>query len=185
MDGLWFSTSWRNCATMSNTSGLLCAGILVLESVVKWPPMSLIRTIQTDTTNALKSGDKVKLNTLRLIVSQLKYKEIELKRDITDEEAIAIIRKQVKELMEDADQFKTGGRQDLYDENMQQIKTIQSYLPIEISDDELSSMVQKFIDENKDSYTTNPRAFTGRVVGALKSKASPDRIVQMYNKIAQ
>ncbi len=145
--------------------------------------MSLIHTIQTDTTQALKSGDTVKLNTLRLIVSQLKYKEIELKREIKDDEAIVLIRKQVKEITEAAAQFKAGGRQDLYDENMQQITIMQSYLPTEMSDDELSAMVRSFIDENKDSYTANPRAFTGRVVQALKSKASPDRIVQMYNRL--
>lgn len=144
--------------------------------------MSLIHSIQTDTTQALRAGDATKLNTLRFIVSQLKYKEIELHREPSDEETITIIRKQVKELSEACEQFKAGGRQDLYDENMQQIGIMKTYLPQEMSDEELASLIKNFIAEHKELYTTNPRAFTGKIVGALKSKASPDRIVSLYNK---
>ncbi len=144
--------------------------------------MSLIHSIQTDTTQALRAGDATKLNTLRFIVSQLKYKEIELHREPSDEETITIIRKQVKELSEACEQFKAGGRQDLYDENMQQIGIMKTYLPQEMSDEELASLIKNFIAEHKELYTANPRAFTGKIVGALKSKASPDRIVSLYNK---
>ncbi len=145
--------------------------------------MSLIQTIQTDTTQALKSGDKPKLNALRFIVSQLKYKEIELRREPTDDEVVAVIRKEIKELSEASEQFKTAGRNDLCDENMQQVSIMKTYLPPEISDDELSILISSYIEENKDAYVTNPRAFTGKVVSALKSRVSPDRIVQMYNKL--
>lgn len=139
--------------------------------------------MQTNITSALKSGDKARLNTLRFIVSQLKYKEIELQREPTDEEVIAVIRKQVKELHEANEQFKNGGRQDLCDENMEQILIMKEYLPQEIPDAELTVLVTAFIEQNKDLYNTNPRAFTGKVVGALKSISSPDRIVQIYNII--
>ncbi|MBP6993703.1 GatB/YqeY domain-containing protein [Candidatus Woesebacteria bacterium] len=145
--------------------------------------MSLIQTIQTDTTQALKSGDKPKLNALRFIVSQLKYKEIELRREPTDDEVVAVIRKEIKELSEASEQFKTAGRNDLCDENMQQVSIMKTYLPPEISDDELSILISSYIEENKDAYVSNPRAFTGKVVSALKSRVSPDRIVQMYNKL--
>lgn len=145
--------------------------------------MSLIQTIQTDTIQALKSGNKPKLATLRFIVSQLKYKEIELHREPTDDEVVAVIRKEIKELSEANEQFKTAGRNDLYDENMQQVAIMKTYLPPEISDDELSVLISNYIADNQQAYTSNPRAFTGKLVGALKSKASPDRIVQMYNKL--
>lgn len=145
--------------------------------------MSLIQTIQTDTIQALKSGNKPKLATLRFIVSQLKYKEIELHREPTDDEVVAVIRKEIKELSEANEQFKTAGRNDLYDENMQQVAIMKTYLPPEISDDELSVLISNYIADNQQAYTSNPRAFTGKLVGAFKSKASPDRIVQMYNKL--
>lgn len=145
--------------------------------------MSLIQTIQTDTIQALKSGNKPKLATLRFIVSQLKYKEIELHREPTDDEVVAVIRKEIKELSEANEQFKTAGRNDLYDENMQQVAIMKTYLPPEISDDELSVLISNYIADNQQAYTSNSRAFTGKLVGALKSKASPDRIVQMYNKL--
>lgn len=104
-------------------------------------------------------------------------------REPTDDEVVAVIRKEIKELSEANEQFKTAGRNDLYDENMQQVAIMKTYLPPEISDDELSVLISNYIADNQQAYTSNPRAFTGKLVGALKSKASPDRIVQMYNKL--
>jgi uncharacterized protein len=145
--------------------------------------MSLIQTIQTEITIALKSGDRKKLETLRFIVSQAKYKQIETQKELTDDDMIMVIRKQIKELTEAADQFKAGNRNDLVSENEDQIEILKKYLPLEISDEELSTRVRSFITENKSLFDANPRTLTGKVVGALKSKASPDRIVKQYNSM--
>ena len=145
--------------------------------------MSLMNSIQTDITNALRSGQKTKLETLRFIVSQIKYKQIDLRRDVTDDDVVTAIRKQIKELTEALEQFKKVGRADLVQENAAQIAILSAYLPQEISDDELMHLVRAFIDEEKDAFVQNPRSFTGKVVSALKSKASADRIVKVYNSI--
>lgn len=145
--------------------------------------MSLIQTIQNQIIDSLKSGDKKKLDTLRFIVSQVKYKQIETQRDPTDEDVIGVIRKQIKELTEAAEQFKQGSRPDLVVENENQIEILKAYLPQEISDEELHTLVQDFVAQNKDQFAANPRTLTGKVVGALKAKASPDRIVKIYNSL--
>lgn len=151
--------------------------------VVEWLPMSLIQTIQTDLTTALKSRDKIKLETLRFIVSQAKYKQIETQKELSDEDMLGVIRKQMKELAEASEQFRTGGRQDLVDENVAQMNILKLYLPQEISDEELTQSIMSFISENKALFDANPRTLTGKVVASLKSKASPDRIVKQYNSI--
>ncbi|MFO0703874.1 MAG: GatB/YqeY domain-containing protein [Patescibacteria group bacterium] len=147
--------------------------------------MSLIKNIQTDLMVALKAGDVKTKETLRFIVSQLKYKEIELKREANDEEVIAAIRKQIKELEEAKSQFETAGRKDLTTENEEQVKVLQKYLPVEISDVELEKMVRGFIEANREAYNANPKALTGKVIGALKTKAAPSRIASVYGKITQ
>lgn len=145
--------------------------------------MSLIQTIQTDIITALKSGEKTKLDALRFIVSQVKYKQIEVAREITDDDVIGVIRKQLKELTEASEQFQAGNRPDLVAENMGQIEIIKHYLPQEITDEELIKLVESIIKDNAEAFATNPRVLTGKVVSALKAKASPDRIVKIYNAI--
>ncbi len=146
--------------------------------------MSLIQNIQKDLTTALKAGDQKTKDTLRFIVSQLKYKEIELKREVNDEEVVTAIRKQIKELDEARAQFILGHRQDLATENDDQSAILRKYLPSEVSDEELEKMVRGFIDANREAYNTNPKALTGKAVGALRAKASPSRIAAIYGKIA-
>jgi len=147
--------------------------------------MSLISTIQTDLTAALRAGDVKTKETLRFIVSQLKYKEIELKREATDEEVVTTIRRQIKELEESKAQFLLGKREDLAIENDEQVKVLQKYLPSEVSDEELEKMVRGFIEANRPAYNANPKALTGKVVGALRAKASPSRIAAMYGELTQ
>lgn len=145
--------------------------------------MSLIKTIQSDLTIALKAHDNVTKDTLRFIVSQLKYKEIETKMESTDEEVVSAVRKQIKELQESSAQFEKGGRADLVGENSAQIKVLERYLPSEISDEELVAQIKTFVEANLEAYQANPKALTGRIVQALRSKASPSRIAATYGKM--
>jgi uncharacterized protein YqeY len=64
-----------------------------------------------------------------------------------------------------------------------QIEILKQYLPTEMSDEEVVRLVRGFVESNKDAYTANPRAFTGKVVAALKSKVAPDRIAKVYNSL--
>lgn len=139
--------------------------------------------IQQDLITALKAKDEVTLSTLRFLQSALKNKQIEKREDLTDEEVIGVIRKQVKELSEAAEMFKKGGREDLVAQNEAQIEVLKKYLPAEISDEELKSEIEKIMAENKEVYEKNPKAIIGVVMGALKSKADPKRIMQELNSI--
>lgn len=142
---------------------------------------TLFTQLQTDSMQALKNHDSERVQTLRMIVSQLKYKEIEAKGALTDDDVVSAIRKQLKELTEASEQFATAKRQDLVDANMVQIKILKSYLPTEIPDHELESLVRQFVAANEAAFKANPKTLTGKIVGALKSKAAPDRIVKAYN----
>lgn len=143
----------------------------------------LTEKIQENLITALKAKDEVTLSTLRFLQSALKNKQIEKQKELTDEEVIAVIRKQVKELSEAAEMFKKGGREDLVGQNEKQIEVLKAYLPAEISDEELKSEIEKIIAENKETYDKNPKMIIGIVMGQLKSKADPKRILDFLNSM--
>jgi uncharacterized protein len=137
--------------------------------------------IQADLMNALKSGDKVTLDTLRYVMSQIKNKEIDLHHDLSDEEIVDLLRKQNKELQESLDAFQKGNRTDLASQTEAQQKVIAQYLPAEMSDAELTEEIRKVVEANRAAYTQNPKAVIGIVVKELKSKAEPSRISKILN----
>lgn len=132
--------------------------------------------IQQDQITALKSRDTATLGVLRYIVAQIKYKEIEKKEDLSDEEVISVLKKQVKELKEANEGFEKGGRTDLIEENNRQIAVISRYLPAEMSDEDLQKEIDTLIEEKKDLIAQNPKVIIGICMGQLKSKADPSRI---------
>lgn len=97
----------------------------------------LRQKIQENLIRALKEKDEKTLSILRFLMAQIKNKEIDKKQLLTDEEIVAILKKQVKELSEAKTLFQKGGRADLVSQNEEQIKILSAYLPQEISDEEL------------------------------------------------
>ena len=139
--------------------------------------------IQLDLVTALKSKNTEVLSVLRLLMSAVKNKEIEIQKELSDDEIIAIIQKQVKELAEAKELFQKGNRNDLVVQNEKQIAILQCYLPQELSADELELKIKQIIDQNKDIYQKNPKAIIGICMRELKSKSSSDKIIAALNKI--
>lgn len=141
--------------------------------------------IQDDLITCLKSGQKDKLSLLRLILSQIKNREIEKNRasggELNDEEVIAIIRKMVKELKESIEAFKKGNRNDLVTEYKKQLAIVSTYLPSEINDEELRTEIEKIIAENKTVFEQNQKQIIGICMGRLKAKADPSRIMKILS----
>lgn len=132
--------------------------------------------LQADQIAAMKAKDSVTLQTLRYILAQIKNIEIDKKVELSDEEVINTLRKEVKKLQDSIDSFKKAGREDLATEYQGQKDIIASYLPQELSDEELKSEIQKIVDANKDLFDKNPNALIGICVKELKSKADAGRI---------
>lgn len=143
----------------------------------------LTAKLQVDQLTALKSGDKKKLNILRYILAQIKNKEIEKKADLTDEEVIQILRKQNKELQESIDAFQKGNRDDLVKEYKEQQMIVISYLPPEMSDQELTRAIKKIIADNQELYNRDPKAIIGLCMRELKNKVDPARIMKILHSL--
>lgn len=132
---------------------------------------------------ALKSGDKETLTTLRYILSYIQNRQIEKKAPLSDEETIEVLRKIAKELRESIEAFKKGNRADLLSQSQKQLDLVSSYLPKEISDEELQKEIKAIVEENKQLQEKNPKAIIGICIGKLKNKAAPMRIMQALKAV--
>lgn len=143
-----------------------------LIPVIQYNYGMLSAKLQEDQLIALRAGDRDRLDVLRYILSQIKNKEIEKKDTLTDEEVLVIL-KNYCELKDSIESFEKGGRDDLVAGNKKQLEIISTYLPAELSDEELENEVKAIIAQNSDLAKQNSKALIGICVGRLKAKADP------------
>ena len=96
---------------------------------------------------AQKSGDKTKVGVLRVLKSEIRYKEIDLKHPLSDEETTLVLSSSVKKRRESIFEFQKGNRPDLVTKEEAELAIVQSYLPAELSDNELSDIIKSTITE--------------------------------------
>jgi uncharacterized protein YqeY len=109
--------------------------------------------IKTDMVFAQKSGDKQKLDTLRFLLGEIANFEIEkyppsVGGTLTDEDTLSVIKKQVKRHQESIEMFKTGKREDLVSKEQAELVVLQNYLPAQMSDEELKTIVKRIVESN-------------------------------------
>ena len=109
--------------------------------------MSLLKSIIDEMYLSMKSGDKEKANTLRTLISKLKDQQIKLRKDISDEETLKIIKTLVKQRKESAEIYSRVGREELADKENFEISILNNYLPKLMSDEEVLLLIKKIIDE--------------------------------------
>ena len=133
--------------------------------------VSIVERIQNDQKSALKAGEKDRLSALRLLSSELKNRRIELGRDLTDEDAIEVLMKALKQRRESEEQFGKGGRPELAAREAAEAEVIRGYLPAQLSDEELNAMVDAAIAEAGATSMKDMGAVMGRLMPKLKGRA--------------
>jgi uncharacterized protein YqeY len=129
--------------------------------------MSVSEKITTDYKDALKAGDKNKVSVLRMIKSSIKYKEIEKRAALTDEEVQAVLMSSVKRSKESIEQFSKAGREDLANREKEEMLVVQEYLPTQLGEDEVRKMVQDVIAQEGASGPKD----TGRVMKSVMASS--------------
>ncbi|WP_119344518.1 GatB/YqeY domain-containing protein [Facilibium subflavum] len=138
-----------------------------------------------DMKDAMKNKEKFQLSVIRMALAAFKQKEIDEKIQITDDEAINILGKMIKQRNDAAEQFKKAARNELAQKEIDEIAVLQAYLPKPLSENELIEIVQKAIlDEgassikdmgkimNKIKAELHGRADMGKVGSIVKSQLS-------------
>jgi hypothetical protein len=103
--------------------------------------------IQNDMTTALKNGEKVKANTLRLLISKLKNKAIEVGSSLDDKQILQVIQRTAKQHKESIRMYKDGNREDLVEQEQAELDIVERYLPSMMSEEEVNIVVESIIQE--------------------------------------
>ena len=109
--------------------------------------MNLLEKIINEMHLSMKSGDKIKLNALRTLVAKLKDQQIKLRKEISDEETLKVIKTLVKQRKESSEIFSKAGRTELAEKENLEISILKKYLPEMISDDEIRILVKNIVNE--------------------------------------
>ena len=109
--------------------------------------MKYLKKIQADLIIAMKSKDKVKMRTLRSMLSKLKLKKIELKKDLSEKQEINVINKELKNRKESFTTYSDAGRNDLAKEEKEEMDIIKTYLPKELDESKIIEIVKEIIKE--------------------------------------
>lgn len=108
--------------------------------------MDIREQIMADVKTAMKDKEALKLTTLRSLQAAIKNREIEMRPDpIGGDEVIAVIKKLVKQRKESIEQFVTGGRQDLADNESAELKILETYLPAQMGRDQIAAVVKDVV----------------------------------------
>jgi len=128
--------------------------------------MSLRDQINDDLKAAMRSGETVRRDTIRLLTAALKQREVDERKTLTDGDVLAVIEKMIKQRRDSISQFEQGGRQDLADKEKQELTLLQTYMPQAMGEDELAAAIAAAVSE---SGAAGP-ADMGKVMAFLKPK---------------
>ena len=109
--------------------------------------MNLKEKLLSDMKEAMKSKDSLKLGTIRSVIAAVKNQEIDLRKDLDEEDVLTIVSREVKKRKEAASLYKKGRRPELEDKEIHEMKILQTYLPEQVSEEDLRQRIQQVIEE--------------------------------------
>ena len=123
--------------------------------------MNLKEKIKNNLKEAMKSGDNITRGVLRLLSSDIKNEEIKQKKELADDDVLKIIKRNIKNRKEAIEQYKTGGRKDLVEQEEKELEILEEYMPEQMGEDEIRKIIVSAI---KKTGAANASDF-GKVMG--------------------
>jgi len=130
--------------------------------------MTLKAQIFEDMKTAMKAGDKDRLKVVRLILAAIKQIEVDKRTELDDTAVLGVLDKMVKQRRDSVSQFKDGNRQDLADIELAEISVLEDYLPEQLSEAELTDIIEQAITESGAESMRD----MGKVMGQVKARAA-------------
>lgn len=143
--------------------------------------MNLKDKISDDLKNAMRQGDKGTVAVLRMLNSEIKNKEIEEKKELSNELVLDTIIKQIKKRKDSIESFNQGGRQDLADQEKAEMDILAKYLPEQMGEED----VKKAVLESIESVKAKEIRDMGKVMGVLMSKIKGRADNSLVSKIVK
>jgi uncharacterized protein YqeY len=142
--------------------------------------MSLLQKFDDDLKTALKTSDRLKVSVLRMAKAALKNRQIDKREELSEEDIISVILTLTKQRKESIEQFSKGGREDLAEKERQELSILQSYLPKQLTIEELDKIIIEAIKESSAEGIKDMgkvmRLIMPRVKGAVDGKIVNQRV---------
>jgi uncharacterized protein YqeY len=130
--------------------------------------MTFKARIIEDMKSAMRAKEKKLLGTIRLLTAAIKQLEVDERRDVSDDDVLAIVIKMVKQRKDSAKQYQDADRQDLADQEIYEIGVLEKYLPEQLSSSELEDLIQKAISATDAQGMQD----MGKVMGMLRPQVA-------------
>ena len=124
--------------------------------------------IREDMKAAMRSHDAARLSTIRLLLAAIKQREIDEQIEAGDEDVLAVIGKMVKQRRDSVEQYRSGGREDLAVNEQAEIDVLSTYLPQQLSDEEVAAIVEEAVAE----VGMTGMAAMGKVMSVVKPRVN-------------
>lgn len=143
--------------------------------------MSLLEQLTNDMKEAMKAKDKVTLGVVRMVKSSVSNEQIKLGHDLTADEELAVLSREMKQRVEELESYKDADREDLAEEIQGQIDVLKRYMPEQMSEEEVVAVVKETIAE----VGASSKADLGKVMGALMPKVKGKADGKLVNTTVQ
>ena len=149
----------------------------------KCTAMNLKEKLTEDMKRSMKSAEKLRLSTIRLVLSEIRNAEIEKRGELTEEELMTVLSREAKQRRESIDEFKKGGREDLVEKESFELQVLHEYLPEQISEEELRSIVRQTVDEVGASSPGDIGKVMAELMPKVRGKADGKHVNQLVREI--
>lgn len=138
--------------------------------------MSLVDEIENDFKEAMKSQDKERMSTLRMLKSAIQEKKKEEGSELSDEDVVQVLSKEASSRQDSIDQYEEGDRPDLAEKEKREKEIIEEYLPDPLEEDELHELIDDVIEEVGATDMSDMGEVMGRIMPEVRGRADGDRV---------
>jgi len=143
--------------------------------------LSLLERLNNDMKQAMKNKEKDKLVVIRMIKAAIQNESIKLGRDLSEEDELSVLSREVKQRKDSLHEFEKAGREDLVDKIRAELKHVEIYMPEQLSEEELAEIVKQAIVDTGASSKKE----MGKVMAALMPKVKGKADGSLVNKLVQ
>ncbi|WP_379966154.1 GatB/YqeY domain-containing protein [Ectobacillus sp. sgz5001026] len=145
--------------------------------------MSLLDRLNEDIKQAMKSKEKDRLSVIRMVKSSLKYEEIKLGQELTEEQELTVLSREMKQRKDSLLEFEKAGREDLVDKVKDEVKVLEVYLPEQLSEEELTAIIKQAIADIGASSKADMGKVMGKVIPSVKGKADGSLVNKLVSQL--
>jgi len=149
---------------------------------------SLLDRLTEDLKQAMRDKDKVRLRTLRSLRAALKNEEIDQRQEgaeavLSEQDELAILRKQVNQRKESIEQYEDAGREDLVEKERAELDVLDEYMPDQLSDEELDEILQDIVDDVGADSMADMGPVMGRAMNKLRGRVDGGRVQERVQSL--